>query len=88
MCTGAHTADPFKVNKHRYSGITISARMQHAAADATSEQSLDEPDHTFVICMLAADKKTKKTYESLMNLNVFYTHSERGLLAFWSNKNC
>lgn len=72
-----HTA-PFKVNKHRYSGgISISAHILYAADDATSEHSRDDPGLTFVMWMLAADRKVLN-----MNLNVFYTHRHKGLLLY------
>lgn len=45
---------------------------QYAADDATPEQSLDDPGHTLVICLLAADTK-------LMNLKIFYNHREQEL---------
>lgn len=38
---------------------------QYAADDATLEQSLEDPDHTSVMCLLTANTK-------LMSMNIFF----------------
>ena len=45
-------AHPSKVNKHRNTGITISAHIRGAADDAALEHR-----HIFVICVLASDAR-------------------------------